>query len=141
MFLIYFFFIRIKKIEHRTGAGSPRTPRRVIVSLLNRFHRISCESYDFFCYHHSSNNLDALPEWIPELPFLRALFASHNDLIALPDRLFSHPSRLEVLHLDHNRLQALPPPRRALNLVHLTLQGNALTALPSGFFTNTQKYG
>ncbi|XP_044014034.1 PH domain leucine-rich repeat-containing protein phosphatase 2 [Aphidius gifuensis] len=87
----------------------------------------------------SYNCLDTLPEWIPELPVLRALFASHNDLTALPDRLLSQPSRLEVLHLPHNRLQALPPPRKPLNIVHLTLQGNALTALPSTFFQNTER--
>lgn len=89
--------------------------------------------------NYSSNCLDTLPEWIPELPVLRALFASHNDLTALPDRLLSQPSRLEVLHLPHNRLQALPPPRKPLNIVHLTLQGNALTALPSTFFQNTER--
>lgn len=87
-----------------------------------------------------SNNLDALPEWIPDLPLLRALFASHNALTALPDRLLTQPSRLEVLHLPHNRLQALPPPRKPLNIVHLTLQDNALTALPTSFFINTEKY-
>nr|XP_012227057.1 PREDICTED: PH domain leucine-rich repeat protein phosphatase 1 isoform X2 [Linepithema humile] len=87
----------------------------------------------------SYNNLDALPEWTTELPALRALFASHNALTALPDRLLSQPSRLEVLHLPHNRLQALPPPRRPLNIVHLTLQGNMLTTLPTSFFTNTEK--
>ncbi|XP_051166849.1 PH domain leucine-rich repeat-containing protein phosphatase 2 isoform X2 [Leptopilina boulardi] len=87
----------------------------------------------------SYNSLDSLPEWTPELPVLRALFASHNALTALPDRLLSQPSRLEVLHLPHNRLQALPPPRRPLNIVHLTLQGNALTALPTSFFVNTEK--
>ncbi|KAK0090491.1 hypothetical protein PV325_013397 [Microctonus aethiopoides] len=87
----------------------------------------------------SYNCLDALPEWISDLPVLRALFASHNDLTALPDRLLSQPSRLEVLHLPHNRLQALPPPRKPLNIVHLTLQGNALTALPLTFFLNTEK--
>ncbi|XP_023246185.1 protein phosphatase PHLPP-like protein [Copidosoma floridanum] len=89
----------------------------------------------------SYNELDSLPEWTPELPVLRALFASHNKLTALPDRLLSQPtaSRLEVLHLPHNRLQALPPPRRQLSLVHLTLQDNALTALPANFFANTLK--
>ncbi|XP_050462769.1 uncharacterized protein LOC126857408 isoform X2 [Cataglyphis hispanica] len=87
----------------------------------------------------SYNNLDALPEWMTELPALRVLFASHNALTALPDRLLSQPSRLEVLHLPHNRLQALPPPRRPLNIVHLTLQGNMLTTLPTSFFTNTEK--
>lgn len=87
----------------------------------------------------SSNNLDALPEWTTELPALRVLFASHNALTALPDRLLSQPSRLEVLHLPHNRLQALPPPRRPLNIVHLTLQGNMLTTLPTSFFANTEK--
>ncbi|KAG8042563.1 hypothetical protein G9C98_005197, partial [Cotesia typhae] len=87
----------------------------------------------------SYNCLDALPEWISDLPVLRALFASHNDLTALPDRLLSQPSRLEVLHLPHNRLQALPPPRKPLNIVHLTLQGNALTALPTTFFQNTER--
>ncbi|KAL0117499.1 hypothetical protein PUN28_010372 [Cardiocondyla obscurior] len=87
----------------------------------------------------SYNNLDALPEWTTELPVLRVLFASHNALTALPDRLLSQPSRLEVLHLPHNRLQALPPPRRPLNIVHLTLQGNMLTALPTSFFANTEK--
>ncbi|XP_072767661.1 PH domain leucine-rich repeat-containing protein phosphatase 2 isoform X1 [Anoplolepis gracilipes] len=87
----------------------------------------------------SYNNLDALPEWTTELPALRVLFASHNALTALPDRLLSQPSRLEVLHLPHNRLQALPPPRRPLNIVHLTLQGNMLTTLPTSFFVNTEK--
>ncbi|XP_053596698.1 PH domain leucine-rich repeat protein phosphatase 1 [Microplitis demolitor] len=87
----------------------------------------------------SYNCLDALPEWISDLPVLRALFVSHNDLTALPDRLLSQPSRLEVLHLPHNRLQALPPPRKPLNIVHLTLQGNALTALPTTFFQNTER--
>ncbi|XP_076161636.1 PH domain leucine-rich repeat protein phosphatase [Ptiloglossa arizonensis] len=87
----------------------------------------------------SYNNLDALPEWTPDLPVLRALFASHNALTALPDRLLTQPSRLEVLHLPHNRLQALPPPRKPLNIVHLTLQDNALTALPTSFFINTEK--
>lgn len=72
---------------------------------------------------------------------LRALFASHNALTALPDRLLTQPSRLEVLHLPHNRLQALPPPRKPLNIVHMTLQDNALTALPTSFFLNTEKYG
>ncbi|XP_024947402.1 PH domain leucine-rich repeat-containing protein phosphatase 2 isoform X2 [Cephus cinctus] len=87
----------------------------------------------------SYNALDALPEWTPDLPVLRALFASHNALTALPDRLLSQPSRLEVLHLPHNRLQALPPPRRPLNVVHLTLQGNSLTALPMSFFAYTER--
>ncbi|XP_034182760.2 PH domain leucine-rich repeat protein phosphatase [Osmia lignaria lignaria] len=87
----------------------------------------------------SYNNLDALPEWTPDLPVLRALFASHNTLTALPDRLLTQPSRLEVLHLPHNRLQALPPPRKPLNIVHLTLQDNALTVLPMSFFVNTEK--
>ncbi|XP_076675085.1 PH domain leucine-rich repeat protein phosphatase isoform X2 [Andrena cerasifolii] len=87
----------------------------------------------------SYNNLDALPEWTPDLPVLRALFASHNALTALPERLLTQPSRLEVLHLPHNRLQALPPPRKPLNIVHLTLQDNALTALPTSFFVNTEK--
>ncbi|XP_076653692.1 PH domain leucine-rich repeat protein phosphatase isoform X1 [Halictus rubicundus] len=87
----------------------------------------------------SYNNLDALPEWTPDLPVLRALFASHNALTALPDRLLTQPSRLEVLHLPHNRLQALPPPRKPLNIVHLTLQDNALTVLPTSFFANTEK--
>ncbi|XP_046588915.1 PH domain leucine-rich repeat-containing protein phosphatase 2 [Neodiprion lecontei] len=87
----------------------------------------------------SYNSLDSLPDWTPEAPLLRALFASNNALTALPDRLLSQPSRLEVLHLPHNRLQALPPPRRPLNLAHLTLQGNTLTALPENFFHNTTR--
>lgn len=90
-------------------------------------------------YYLPSNNLDILPEWMTELPALRVLFASHNALTALPDKLLSQPSRLEVLHLPHNRLQALPPPRKPLNIVHLTLQGNMLTTLPISFFTNIEK--
>ncbi|PBC33237.1 Protein phosphatase [Apis cerana cerana] len=115
-----------------------------IVSLIagnNKLKKLTIEPVPVNLEHLdvSYNNLDALPEWIPDLPLLRALFASHNALTALPDRLLTQPSRLEVLHLPHNRLQALPPPRKPLNIVHLTLQDNALTALPTSFFINTEK--
>ncbi|XP_074107682.1 PH domain leucine-rich repeat protein phosphatase isoform X2 [Cotesia typhae] len=117
---------------------------RNLVSLIaghNRLKKLTIEPTPTNLEHLdvSYNCLDALPEWISDLPVLRALFASHNDLTALPDRLLSQPSRLEVLHLPHNRLQALPPPRKPLNIVHLTLQGNALTALPTTFFQNTER--
>ncbi|XP_018314808.1 protein phosphatase PHLPP-like protein isoform X1 [Mycetomoellerius zeteki] len=117
---------------------------RNLVSLIagnNRLKKLIIEPVPINLEHLdvSYNNLDALPEWTTELPALRVLFASHNALTALPDRLLSQPSRLEVLHLPHNRLQALPPPRRPLNIVHLTLQGNMLTTLPTSFFTNTEK--
>ncbi|XP_043480115.1 uncharacterized protein LOC122509876 isoform X2 [Leptopilina heterotoma] len=117
---------------------------RNLVSLIagnNQLKKLTIEPTPTILEHLdvSYNSLDSLPEWTPELPVLRALFASHNALTALPDRLLSQPSRLEVLHLPHNRLQALPPPRRPLNIVHLTLQGNALTALPTSFFVNTEK--
>ncbi|XP_018340691.1 PREDICTED: protein phosphatase PHLPP-like protein isoform X1 [Trachymyrmex septentrionalis] len=117
---------------------------RHLVSLIagnNRLKKLIIEPVPINLEHLdvSYNNLDALPEWTTELPALRVLFASHNALTALPDRLLSQPSRLEVLHLPHNRLQALPPPRRPLNIVHLTLQGNMLTTLPTSFFTNTEK--
>ncbi|XP_060811506.1 PH domain leucine-rich repeat-containing protein phosphatase 2 isoform X2 [Bombus pascuorum] len=117
---------------------------RNIVSLIagnNKLKKLTIEPVPVNLEHLdvSYNNLDALPEWIPDLPLLRALFASHNALTALPDRLLTQPSRLEVLHLPHNRLQALPPPRKPLNIVHLTLQDNALTALPTSFFANTEK--
>ncbi|XP_017875246.2 PH domain leucine-rich repeat-containing protein phosphatase 2 [Ceratina calcarata] len=117
---------------------------RNLVSLIagnNKLKKLTIEPVPVNLEHLdvSYNNLDALPEWTPDLPLLRALFASHNALTALPDRLLTQPSRLEVLHLPHNRLQALPPPRKPLNIVHLTLQDNALTALPTSFFTNTEK--
>ncbi|XP_011684304.1 PREDICTED: PH domain leucine-rich repeat-containing protein phosphatase 2 [Wasmannia auropunctata] len=117
---------------------------RNLVSLIagnNRLKKLIVEPVPINLEHLdvSYNNLDALPEWTTELPALRVLFASHNALTALPDRLLSQPSRLEVLHLPHNRLQALPPPRRPLNIVHLTLQGNMLTTLPTSFFANTEK--
>ncbi|XP_066597765.1 protein phosphatase PHLPP-like protein isoform X2 [Prorops nasuta] len=117
---------------------------RNLVSLIagnNKLKKLTIEPIPINLEHLdiSYNNLDTLPEWTPDLPVLRALFASHNALTALPDRLLTQPSRLEVLHLPHNRLQALPPPRRPLNIVHLTLQGNALTALPGSFFVNTEK--
>ncbi|XP_033323175.2 PH domain leucine-rich repeat protein phosphatase [Megalopta genalis] len=117
---------------------------RNLVSLIagnNKLKKLTIEPMPVNLEHLdvSYNNLDALPEWTPDLPVLRALFASHNALTALPDRLLTQPSRLEVLHLPHNRLQALPPPRKPLNIVHLTLQDNALTVLPTSFFTNTEK--
>ncbi|XP_054007050.1 PH domain leucine-rich repeat-containing protein phosphatase 2 [Hylaeus anthracinus] len=117
---------------------------RNLVSLIagnNKLKKLTIEPVPINLEHLdvSYNNLDALPEWTPDLPVLRALFASHNALTALPDRLLTQPSRLEVLHLPHNRLQALPPPRKPLNIVHLTLQDNALTALPTSFFANTEK--
>ncbi|XP_076627077.1 PH domain leucine-rich repeat protein phosphatase isoform X1 [Colletes latitarsis] len=117
---------------------------RNLVSLIagnNKLKKLTIEPVPITLEHLdvSYNNLDALPEWTPDLPVLRALFASHNALTALPDRLLTQPSRLEVLHLPHNRLQALPPPRKPLNIVHLTLQDNALTALPTSFFVNTEK--
>ncbi|XP_076232908.1 PH domain leucine-rich repeat protein phosphatase [Calliopsis andreniformis] len=117
---------------------------RNLVSLIagnNKLKKLTIEPVPVNLEHLdvSYNNLDALPEWTPDLPVLRALFASHNSLTALPDRLLTQPSRLEVLHLPHNRLQALPPPRKPLNIVHLTLQDNALTALPTSFFVNTEK--
>ncbi|CAK9809411.1 Protein phosphatase PHLPP-like protein [Anthophora plagiata] len=117
---------------------------RNLVSLIagnNKLKKLTIEPIPVNLEHLdvSYNNLDALPEWTPDLPLLRALFASHNALTALPDRLLTQPSRLEVLHLPHNRLQALPPPRKPLNIVHLTLQDNALTALPTSFFINTEK--
>ncbi|XP_012151095.2 PH domain leucine-rich repeat protein phosphatase [Megachile rotundata] len=117
---------------------------RNLVSLIagnNKLKKLTIEPVPVNLEHLdvSYNNLDALPEWTPDLPVLRALFASHNALTALPDRLLTQPSRLEVLHLPHNRLQALPPPRKPLNIVHLTLQDNALTALPTSFFVNTEK--
>ncbi|KAL6264931.1 hypothetical protein P5V15_005027 [Pogonomyrmex californicus] len=117
---------------------------RNLVSLIagnNKLKKLTVEPVPINLEHLdvSYNNLDALPEWTTELPALRVLFASHNTLTALPDRLLSQPSRLEVLHLPHNRLQALPPPRRPLNIVHLTLQGNMLTTLPTSFFANTEK--
>ncbi|XP_039305521.1 PH domain leucine-rich repeat-containing protein phosphatase 2 isoform X2 [Solenopsis invicta] len=117
---------------------------RNLVSLIagnNRIKKLTVEPVPTNLEHLdvSYNNLDTLPEWTTEVPALRVLFASHNALTALPDRLLSQPSRLEVLHLPHNRLQALPPPRRPLNIVHLTLQGNMLTTLPTSFFANTEK--
>ncbi|CAL7946887.1 unnamed protein product [Xylocopa violacea] len=117
---------------------------RNLVSLIagnNKLKKLTIEPVPVNLEHLdvSYNNLDALPEWTPDLPLLRALFASHNALTALPDRLLTQPSRLEVLHLPHNRLQALPPPRKPLNIVHLTLQDNALTALPTSFFSHTEK--
>nr|XP_031850312.1 PH domain leucine-rich repeat-containing protein phosphatase 2 [Nomia melanderi] len=117
---------------------------RNLVSLIagnNKLKKLTIEPIPVNLEHLdvSYNNLDALPEWTPDLPVLRALFASHNALTALPDRLLTQPSRLEVLHLPHNRLQALPPPRKPLNIVHLTLQDNALTVLPTSFFANTEK--
>ncbi|RLU18152.1 hypothetical protein DMN91_010395 [Ooceraea biroi] len=117
---------------------------RNLVSLIagnNKLKKLTIEPVPINLEHLdiSYNNLDALPEWTTELPALRVLFASHNALTALPDKLLSQPSRLEVLHLPHNRLQALPPPRRPLNIAHLTLQGNMLTTLPTSFFANTEK--
>ncbi|XP_034945281.1 protein phosphatase PHLPP-like protein isoform X2 [Chelonus insularis] len=115
-----------------------------LISLIaghNKLKKLIIEPTPIYLEHldMSYNSLDGLPEWISDLPNLHTLFASHNDLTFLPDKLLSQPSSLEVLDLSHNRLQSLPSPKKPLNIVHLTLQDNALKTLPTTFFQYTER--
>jgi len=84
----------------------------------------------------SSNELESLPDWIAGCHQLRALFASHNKLKALPDHLFCNElSSLQTLQLSYNQLQTLPGVIHDIPLQELFLQSNSLTALPANFFS------
>lgn len=85
-----------------------------------------------------SNRLASLPGWVGGCSRLRALFASHNDLTAVPQQLLSGQlPHLHTLQLSYNQLQQLPPTssRLPLALHHLFLQSNRLAALPCNLFT------
>lgn len=85
-----------------------------------------------------SNRLASLPGWVAGCSRLRALFASHNELTALPQQLLSGQlPHLHTLQLSYNQLQQLPPvsSRLPLPLAHLFLQSNRLAALPAQLFT------
>ncbi|XP_060518161.1 protein phosphatase PHLPP-like protein isoform X2 [Cylas formicarius] len=83
----------------------------------------------------SYNELESLPEWLPECRKLRVLFAANNALASLPDRLFSDESPfLETVQLAYNRLQRLPQVRRELPVREMFLQNNSLSSLPDDFF-------
>jgi len=80
--------------------------------------------------------LESLPDWTAGCYQLRALFASHNKLQALPEHLFcSELSSLQTLQLSYNQLQSLPAVIRHIPLQELFLQSNSLATLPANFFT------
>jgi len=79
--------------------------------------------------------LDELPRWTA----LRRLHLSGAGLTSLPEALLSGLPRLAELHVDHNRLAALPPLHAvAASLRVLCADHNALTALPPGLAACTR---
>lgn len=85
----------------------------------------------------SFNRLCTLPDWTATCDHLQHLFASNNQLDALPDHLFMHEkSALHTLQLEYNSLRCLPPmpAQRRLPLQELFLQNNLIDDLPEHFF-------
>jgi hypothetical protein len=75
--------------------------------------------------------LSTLPDSIGELPWLRSLDISYNNLTTLPVSL-ARLTQLETLHVQHNILTSLPESIGQLeNLRKLDIYGNRLRELPS----------
>ncbi|XP_064466635.1 PH domain leucine-rich repeat-containing protein phosphatase 2-like [Ornithodoros turicata] len=75
----------------------------------------------------SSNNLEIVPDWVPELTHLCHLDLSYNFLTSVPARLFGPAlKRLDTLRLNHNQISSLPERTPECFVRHLDLQHNAL---------------
>lgn len=80
------------------------------------------------------NHLEAIPACLLELPHLRDLNLSHNELTDLP--LLPHwSSSLTTLDLSHNKLSTLPGHPDACSIEVLSLSHNKLDVVPRCIFS------
>ncbi|MCH2043057.1 MAG: hypothetical protein MK212_02865 [Saprospiraceae bacterium] len=73
------------------------------------------------------NNLQVLPEWLPQLKSLKVLLLPNNQLSTIVDHAFEGLEQLNNLSLRNNNLEKLPTTIQQLqNLEQLDLAGNTM---------------
>ncbi|WWC64833.1 uncharacterized protein I303_107447 [Kwoniella dejecticola CBS 10117] len=76
---------------------------------------------------------DEIFHYIANLPYIKTVNLSFNDIYEIPPDTLSHCSKLEHLYLSGNKLTSLPAEdlEKLVNLKTLHLNGNKLQTLPS----------
>ncbi|CAH1789763.1 unnamed protein product [Owenia fusiformis] len=99
---------------------------------LNQLHKLNI-SYNNIAHV----SLDTLNAFFHELPTLRIVDLSFNNIQRIPYNLFSRMSNLTILILEGNRLTSFSDKymRNNLHLTELWLQRNALTWIDANIFT------
>nr|XP_022340062.1 slit homolog 2 protein-like isoform X3 [Crassostrea virginica] len=82
------------------------------------------------------NNIRSLPPVIGRLTKLQRLDLSNNNLVTLPDQIFSNFTNLATLILSYNQLECMAP--TSFSGLHklriLSLHGNNISSIPYGTF-------
>lgn len=82
------------------------------------------------------NNIRSLPSEIGRLTKLQRLDLSNNNLVTLPDHIFSNFTNLATLILSYNQLECMAP--TSFSGLHklriLSLHGNNISSIPYGAF-------
>ncbi|KAK6186255.1 hypothetical protein SNE40_008326 [Patella caerulea] len=100
---------------------------------------ISPKAEYIVCMDVSFNNLSVLPSWIGDCFFLVKIDVGHNQLTAIPDRLFCGAQKLKVLRVNHNKLNKLPSDVKNCIIEELHIEHNELTQLPPEIFINSNR--
>ncbi|XP_074644531.1 PH domain leucine-rich repeat-containing protein phosphatase 2-like [Tubulanus polymorphus] len=82
----------------------------------------------------SYNRIQFLPEALATCFFLQRLYASHNALKALPERILCDAKQLRSIHVNHNNISQLPLELEDFKLEEFLIQHNRLANVPANFF-------
>ncbi|XP_062539989.1 protein artichoke [Armigeres subalbatus] len=89
----------------------------------------------------SHNHIHYVSGVFANLPLLREIFLSENNILELTDDCFSNSSSIKVIYLENNSIQRLDAEALSSlsNLEQLYLSGNHIRRVPMGFFETTAK--
>ncbi|XP_055526393.1 protein artichoke [Wyeomyia smithii] len=89
----------------------------------------------------SHNHIHYVSGVFANLPLLREIFLSENNILELTDDCFSNSTSVKVIYLENNSIQRLDAESLVtlFNLEQLYLSGNHIPRIPAGFFESTSK--
>ncbi|XP_065077398.1 protein artichoke [Ochlerotatus camptorhynchus] len=89
----------------------------------------------------SHNHIHYVSGVFANLPLLREIFLSENNILELTDDCFSNSSSIKVIYLENNSIQRLDAETLSslYSLEQLYLSGNHIRRVPMGFFETTSK--
>ncbi|XP_058836588.1 chaoptin [Topomyia yanbarensis] len=89
----------------------------------------------------SHNHIHYVSGVFSNLPLLREIFLSENNILELTDDCFNNSSSVKVIYLENNSIQRVDADTLStlFNLEQLYLSGNHIQRVPGGFFETTSK--